>query len=151
MIKSLNKSSSKWHSVTIFATKLFPGMFVFKLFQALNNSWLFNHPPPNVPPPRNKGLIAGLIKGNQWLISPCRWVFLGSYHGMIVELWRIYADLVAWEGPLGKWLNDTTAHFKGPCVHYLYPDKICICTGIGRFIYINRSPHWATSYPIYFI
>ena len=22
------------------------------------------------PPPRNKGLIAGLIKGNQWLISP---------------------------------------------------------------------------------
>ena len=21
-------------------------------------------------PPRNKGLIAGLIKGNQWLISP---------------------------------------------------------------------------------
>ena len=29
-----------------------------------------NLPPPgHVPPPRNKGLIAGLIKGNQWLIS----------------------------------------------------------------------------------
>ena len=26
--------------------------------------------PPKLPPPRNKGLIAGLIKGNQWLISP---------------------------------------------------------------------------------
>ena len=30
-----------------------------------------NLPPPNVPPQsRNKGLIAGHIKGNQWLISP---------------------------------------------------------------------------------
>ena len=30
-----------------------------------------SHPPPNVPPPRNKGLIAGLIKGNQRVfISP---------------------------------------------------------------------------------
>ncbi len=28
--------------------------------------WLFNLP-PNVPPPRNKALIAGLIKGNQWV------------------------------------------------------------------------------------
>ena len=27
-------------------------------------------PPGHVTPPRNKGLIAGLIKGNQWLISP---------------------------------------------------------------------------------
>ena len=28
-------------------------------------------PPPNVPPPRNKGFIFGLIKGNQWVfISP---------------------------------------------------------------------------------
>ena len=27
-------------------------------------------PPGHVPPPRNEGLIAGLIKGNQWLISP---------------------------------------------------------------------------------
>ena len=25
--------------------------------------------PPKATPPRNKGLIAGLIKGNQWLIS----------------------------------------------------------------------------------
>ena len=34
-------------------------------------SWLFNQPPPGPrTPPRNKGLIAGLIKGNQWLISP---------------------------------------------------------------------------------
>ena len=30
----------------------------------------FNQPPPNVPPQIHKGLIAGLIKGNQWLISP---------------------------------------------------------------------------------
>ena len=28
------------------------------------------NPPLTYPPPRNKGLIAGLIKGNQWLISP---------------------------------------------------------------------------------
>ena len=27
-------------------------------------------PPGPRTPPRNKGLIAGLIKGNQWLISP---------------------------------------------------------------------------------
>ena len=36
-------------------------------------SWLVNQPPPNgnIPPPRNKSLIAGLIKGNQWVfISP---------------------------------------------------------------------------------
>ena len=26
--------------------------------------------PPKATPPRNKGLIAGLLKGNQWLISP---------------------------------------------------------------------------------
>ena len=26
--------------------------------------------PPKATPPRNKGLIAGLIKGNQWLINP---------------------------------------------------------------------------------
>ena len=32
---------------------------------------IVNQPPPgHVPPPRNKGLIFGLIKGNQWLISP---------------------------------------------------------------------------------
>ena len=36
---------------------------------------------PNVPPPRNKGLIAGLIKGNQWLISPNhKALFLGGGH-----------------------------------------------------------------------
>ena len=30
-------------------------------------------------PPRNKGLIAGLIKGNQWLISPDhKALFLGG-------------------------------------------------------------------------
>ena len=29
-----------------------------------------SYPPPKLPPPSNKGLIAGLIKGNQWLISP---------------------------------------------------------------------------------
>ena len=34
-------------------------------------AWLVNLPPPNTPPPRNKGLIAGLIKGNQWLT--CNW------------------------------------------------------------------------------
>ena len=27
-------------------------------------------PPPKATPPSNKGLIAGLIKGNQWLINP---------------------------------------------------------------------------------
>ena len=27
-------------------------------------------PGPRTPPKRNKALIAGLIKGNQWLISP---------------------------------------------------------------------------------
>ncbi len=27
-------------------------------------------PPKATPPPSNKGLIAGLIKGNQWLINP---------------------------------------------------------------------------------
>ena len=37
---------------------------------AKKRSWLVNQPPLNVPPPRNKGLIFGLIKGNQWLISP---------------------------------------------------------------------------------
>ena len=34
---------------------------------------IVNRGPPNgprEPPKRNKGLIAGLIKGNQWLISP---------------------------------------------------------------------------------
>ena len=31
-------------------------------------SWLFNQPPPgHVPPPRNKGLIAGLIKGGGYV------------------------------------------------------------------------------------
>ena len=36
------------------------------------SSWLVNQPPPLTYPPRNKGLIfgLGLIKGNQWLISP---------------------------------------------------------------------------------
>ena len=29
-----------------------------------------NPPRATYPPPRNKGLVAGLIKGNQWLISP---------------------------------------------------------------------------------
>ena len=36
----------------------------------LNHGYSTNPPPGHVPPPRNKGLIAGLIKGNQWLISP---------------------------------------------------------------------------------
>ena len=29
-----------------------------------------DRPPQSYVSPRNKGLIAGLIKGNQWLISP---------------------------------------------------------------------------------
>ena len=43
-------------------------------------SWLVNVPPPgHVPPPRNKGLIAGLIKGNRRLISPDhKAIFLGG-------------------------------------------------------------------------
>ena len=35
--------------------------------------------PPKVPPKRNKGLIASLIKGNQWLIGPDhKALFLGG-------------------------------------------------------------------------
>ena len=34
---------------------------------------------PKVPPKRNKGLIASLIKGNQWLIGPDhKALFLGG-------------------------------------------------------------------------
>ena len=33
-------------------------------------SWESKVPPPKLPPPRNKALIASLIKGNQWLIAP---------------------------------------------------------------------------------
>ena len=45
------------------------------------------YPPqvPYTPPPRNKGLIAGLIKGNQWFISPDhKALFLGGlrYRGV---------------------------------------------------------------------
>ena len=36
---------------------------LYDLFMAIQ-------PTPRTPPPRNKGLIAGLIKGNRWLISP---------------------------------------------------------------------------------
>ena len=36
-------------------------------------------PPQSYVSPRNKGLIAGLIKGNQWLISPkSKALFLGG-------------------------------------------------------------------------
>ena len=42
-------------------------------------SWLVNLPPPNVPPPEIRVLIAGLIKGSQWLISPDhKALFLGG-------------------------------------------------------------------------
>ena len=35
--------------------------------------------PPQSYPPRNRGLILGLIKGNQWLISPDqKALFLGG-------------------------------------------------------------------------
>ena len=35
------------------------------------HDWSVNRgPASNVTPPRNNGLIAGLIKGNQWLIHP---------------------------------------------------------------------------------
>ena len=44
-------------------------------------SWLVNLPPPNVPP-RNKGLIFGLIKGNHCLIRPDhKALFLGGVRG----------------------------------------------------------------------
>ena len=42
-----------------------------EMFQHQGN--LFNGilaAPPKATPPSNKGLIAGLIKGNQWLINP---------------------------------------------------------------------------------
>ena len=37
-----------------------------------NRGFMANQPTPpgHVSPPRNKGLIFGLIKGTQWLISP---------------------------------------------------------------------------------
>ena len=35
-----------------------------------SHGWSTGACPGHVPLPRNKGLIAGLIKGNQWLISP---------------------------------------------------------------------------------
>ena len=42
-------------------------------------SWLVNLPPPNLPPSETKGLIAGLIKGNQWLTGPDhKALFLGG-------------------------------------------------------------------------
>ena len=48
---------------------------VFGAFFFLTTLWIdimAIQPTPPGPrtPPRNKGLIAGLIKGNQWLISP---------------------------------------------------------------------------------
>ena len=36
-----------------------------------HGTFMASQPTPNLyTPPRNQGLIAGLIKGNQWLISP---------------------------------------------------------------------------------
>ena len=43
-------------------------------------SWLVNLPPPNLSPSETKGLIAGLIKGNQWLTALIiRPYFWGGY------------------------------------------------------------------------
>ena len=60
-------------------------MAIFKAGDAFSKAHHFGYPavnglpatimagqpnPPKVHPPRNKGLIAGHIKGNQWLVSP---------------------------------------------------------------------------------
>ena len=68
-------------------------------------SWLVNQTPPgHVPPPRNKGLIAGLIKGNQWLISPDHKAgyFCGGYGGggLVDEPWYL-----EWHVNLNRGLN----------------------------------------------
>ena len=45
--------------------------YIFLHFPSMVKSWRSStNPPLTYPPPRNKGLIAGLIKGNQWLIRP---------------------------------------------------------------------------------
>ncbi len=43
--------------------------------------------PPKRTPPRNKGLIAGLITGNQWFISPKQQIEPnGVYNNIIMHL-----------------------------------------------------------------
>ena len=39
-------------------------------FEYIQGNPSYPPPPKAIPPPRKKGLIAGLIKGNQWLINP---------------------------------------------------------------------------------
>ena len=69
-------------------------VFFSKLQKVTKTMGKVNQPPPGPrTPPRNKGLIAGLIKGNQWLISPDhKALFLGGVRG-----------------PGGGWL---TCHYK---------------------------------------
>ena len=49
---------------------LFGNIYIYvTVLKAVCHGYSTNPPGPRTPP-RNKGLIAGLIKGNQWLISP---------------------------------------------------------------------------------
>ena len=57
---------------------------------ALFHGWS-TYPPGPRTPPRNKGLIAGLIKGNQWLISHDHKALLlgGGYVGYVAPGGRL--------------------------------------------------------------
>ena len=79
----------RWGSVSWVAPSF---LKVWKNAVQHHSSWLVNQHPPNVPP-RNKGLLAGLIKGKQWLISPDhKALFLGVasiqpplFHGCLLD------------------------------------------------------------------
>ena len=64
---------SLFHQVTLQSLRIFRIAFGFGHRCLKDAKDAANSPPPNVPSPRNKGLIcliAGLMKGNHWLISP---------------------------------------------------------------------------------
>ena len=73
-------------------------------------------PPGNLhPPPRNKGLRAGLIKGNQWFTSPDhKALFLGGgtlqggrLTGHKLNLNELLLGMVSWICFLGDFLMDS--------------------------------------------
>ena len=84
--------------------------------------WLVNLPPP--PPPKvpreNKGLIFGLIEGNQWLV---RSYFLGaSFMGVLREVpgkhgnsYHFFRQLDCWVLRVSswrRWTSSSTAFFQ---------------------------------------